>query len=136
MNAQKTIAISLLSIVGIALLLVLSSPVWMGWLIQKSYKDTYEVISKVDLECGSGATQEIQVWSKAGYSVSCRRGEAIDGPWQAWEGGYMHIDGGFINNKKHGTWKVYSRGGSLYRTIEYEKGAEISNVIHGTDNDT
>lgn len=79
----------------------------MGWLLQKSYKDTYEVISQVKLECVSDTTQEIQAWSKAGYSVSCRRGEIIHGPWQAWESGYMHIEGGFLNGNKHGIWKVY-----------------------------
>ena len=135
-RAKRAIAVSVLTILGLAVLMIASSPIWMGWMIRQSQKETFKAISKVNLGCGDDTIQEIQAWSKAGYMVSCRRNSVIDGPWEAWESGYMHIKGGFVDGKKNGAWLVYSRDGSLYRTIEYKDGVEISNVVHKPDEDT
>jgi antitoxin component YwqK of YwqJK toxin-antitoxin module len=94
-------------------------------------KETYDEISKVTLSCPPGASQIIERWSKGGYSVSCRANDVKDGPWQAWEGGHLSISGAYAKGKEHGTWLVYTdKGKQLYRTITYENGKEVSNVVH------
>ena len=65
--------------------------------------------------------------------MSCRKGEIIHGPWQAWEGGRLSIKGEFAEGQESGTWLVYTNNGSLYRTIKYESGKEVSDVIHQTE---
>jgi hypothetical protein len=130
MKLKNGIAIIVLIIVGSALLALFSSPVWMGWLLRHSQNETYEAIRNVSLPCLPGTEQKTEAWSKAGFSVSCRKGETIHGPWQAWEGGHLAIKGEFFEGQKSGTWLVYANNGSLYRTITYEGGTEISAVKH------
>ena len=52
-----------------------------------------------------------------------------NGPWEAWEGGYKAIQGGYRNGKEHGTWTWYHKDGRTYRIIEYDNGIEVSNRI-------
>jgi hypothetical protein len=131
MSLWKAIAVSVLAISGGAVLLVVTMPVWGGWLSQRSMQDTYDHISKVRLGCLPGTSQVIERWSKGGYSVSCRVNDVHDGPWQAWENGHVAITGAYARGKEHGTWFVYTGNGKqLYRTIVYENGAELSNVVH------
>ncbi|KHD08074.1 hypothetical protein PN36_29615 [Candidatus Thiomargarita nelsonii] len=92
MKTRKIVAIFVLVIVGTFFVLILSSPLWMGWLISSSQNRTYKAVKDIDLECKEGSIQKIQGWSKAGLSVSCRWGEIIHGPWQAWENGYIAIN--------------------------------------------
>ena len=130
MKPKKVFAIVVLAVIGSVLLAIVSSPAWMGWLLRHSQNVTYEAIKNVTLECGLGTKQTIEGWSKAGLSVSCRKGEIIHGPWQAWQAGRLVIKGEFTSGQRSGTWLVYSNEGTLYRTIEYKRGKEISNVIH------
>lgn len=131
MSLRKVIAITVLVISGSAVFLIITMPFWGGWLLQRSMKETYDAISKVTLSCTPGASQVIEPWSKGGYSVSCRANEVKDGPWQAWEGGHISISGAYAKGKEHGAWLVHTdKGTQLYRTITYENGKELSNVLH------
>jgi len=131
MSLRKVIAITVLVISGGAAFFIITMPFWGGWLLQHSMKETYDEISKVTLACPPGTSQVIEPWSKGGYSVSCRANEVKDGPWQAWEGGHIAISGAYAKGKEHGTWLVYTnKGKQLYRTITYENGKELSNVVH------
>lgn len=131
MKLRKVIAITVLVISGGAVLLIITMPYFGGWLLQRSMKETYDEISRVKLSCPPGASQVIEPWSKGGYSVSCRANDVKEGPWQAWEGGHISISGAYAKGKEHGTWLVYSdKGKQLYRTITYENGKELSNVVH------
>jgi hypothetical protein len=131
MKPGKVAAISVLAISGSAVLIILTMPVWGGWLLKRSMRETYDAISKVTLPCEGRTSQVIEGWSKDGYSVSCRSNGIKDGPWQAWEGGHIAISGHYTNDKEHGTWLFYSLDGKqVYRTIGYENGKEISNVVH------
>lgn len=131
MRAGKIVAISVLVISGSTVFLILTMPLWGGWLLQRSMRETYEAISKVALPCKESTMQVIEPWGKSGYSVSCRRNGVKDGPWQAWEGGHIHNSGFYAKGKEHGTWLIYSlEGNRLYRTITYENGKEVANVVH------
>ena len=131
MSARKAIAVSVLVISLGAIVLMVTMPIWGGWLLQRSMKETYDAISKVKLPCSPGTTQVIEGWSKGGYSVSCRTDKIKNGPWQAWEGAHIAISGSYVNDKEHGTWLVYSNDGTkVYRTIAYENGREVSSVVH------
>lgn len=131
MSLRKSIAITVLIISGGAVLLIITMPFWGGWLLQYSMKETYDEIAKVNLVCPTGASQVIEPWSKGGYAVFCRINEVKDGPWQAWEGGHIAISGAYARGKEHGTWLVYAnKGTQVYRTIAYENGKELSDVVH------
>ena len=93
--------------------------------------ETYDAISKVTLGCEPNTSKVIEGWGKNGYSVFCQSSGIKDGPWQAWEGGHIAISGHYSKGKQHGAWLVYSNDGKkLYRTLTYENGKEIANVVH------
>ncbi len=124
MNIRKVIAIFTLVIIGMVLVLIISSP----WIISNSQRRTYEAIKDIDLQCQTGTVQKIQGWSKAGFSISCYKGELNHGPWQAWKDGHIAVKGNFNNGKKDGTWLVFTNDGKLHSTIKYTKGVRISVV--------
>lgn len=132
MNLKKTVTIAVLVIVGGAALVFVAGSVLMGWLFRHSQNETYEAIRGVSLSCAPGTEQKIEPWGKVGFSVSCRKGEMEHGPWQGWEAGHLSIKGEFFEGKESGTWFVYTDNGRLYRTIRYEGGKEISNIVHDT----
>lgn len=132
MKLKKAIVNTVIVAVSGALLAIISSPVWMGWLLRHSQNETYEVIRHVSLSCSPNTEQKIEAWSKAGLSVSCRKGETIHGPWQAWESGHLAIKGEFSEGQKSGTWLVYTDNGDLHRATQYEGGKEVSDVIYET----
>jgi hypothetical protein len=109
---------TVLVVVGIGLLAFLTSPVWVSWSLGRSQNETYQAIRNVSLSCPSDTTQKIEAWSKAGYSVSCRRGEIKHGPWQAWSSGHLRIEGEFLEGKESGTWLYYTDDGKLEQTIK------------------
>lgn len=131
MSLMKLIVISVLVITCSAVFLIGTMPIWGGWLMQHSMKETYDAISNISLPCGPGTSQVIKPWSKGGYSVSCRNNQIKDGPWQAWENGHISISGAYAKDKEHGVWLFYTdKGTQIYRTITYENGTELSNVVH------
>ena len=130
MKPRKAIVIAILIVFGTALLLFLAAPMWGSWLIQRSMHKTYDAISKIVLPCEENNSQVIERWGKDGYSISCQNNGVKDGPWQAWEGGRVSITGYYTKGKESDTWLVYMPNGKLYRTVTYQDGRELTNVIH------
>jgi hypothetical protein len=131
MRPRKAVGIIVFAISGGVVLFFITMPMWGGWLVQRSMRETYDAISKVTLPCEPNTSRTLERWSKNGYSISCQNNGVKDGPWQAWRDGHLAVSGHYSKGKRHGEWLVYSSDGkSLYRTIKYEDGKEIADVLH------
>ena len=124
------IIITLLSVITLLLFFFVVLPAVIQRVVHKSMDSTFNIVSKVKLQCDDNAVQAIERWSEAGYSVSCRHNGVKHGSWEAWEDGRLRIKGNYNNDHNDGTWLIYSDDGRLYRTIEYDMGKETSNVIN------
>lgn len=129
MKAKKLITIFSCILLGVVLFFVGFSYL-LGRSFHSQQVETYNAVSKISLHCPAGTVQAIEYWGKVGYSVSCRRNGVKDGPWQAWEYGYLNIAGEYKDGKEHGTWLVHNKDGTTFRTIKYDAGKELSNVMH------
>jgi len=131
MSQKKRVVLSIVALSTVAILIIVGIPIFAQWLLQRSRHQTYLAISKIALPCDQHTSQVIEPWSKSGYSVSCRSHGVIDGPWQAWEAGRIAISGNYTGGKQHGRWLIYSNDGKrVHRTITYENGTEVTNVVH------
>ena len=124
------IILALLSVITLLLIFFVVIPAVIQQAVHNSMDMTFNIVSKIKLLCAANAVQAIERWSEAGYSVSCRHNDIKQGPWEAWENSRLRIKGNYNNDHENGTWLIYSDDGRLYRTIEYDMGKEISNVIN------
>ena len=129
MKVARALGISLLVVLAAGAALFVASPFLFAWASNRALAHNHDAVSKISLACSEGAKQTIERWSLTGHSVACRRNGVEHGPWQAWENARLHIKGEFKEGAKHGTWLVYNKDGSVYRTVRYDSGKEISNVL-------
>ena len=123
---EATIALS----ITLALLLLLTSPLWIGWIMEHEHNKTQHAVEDVVLQCPDGAMEKREVWSKLGIAIFCEKEGAKHGAWQAWDGGYMHIAGEYVHGYKDGIWKYYNALGEQWATRTYTAGKETSALIN------
>ena len=124
--SEAVIALS----ITIALLLLLTSPLWIGWMMEHEHNKTLHAVADVALQCPEGAMENREVWSKLGIAIFCEKDGVKHGMWQAWDGGYMHIAGEFMHGDKHGIWKYFNAHGEQWGTRSYNSGKEISGLVN------
>ena len=120
--AEAPIALS----ITVALLLLLTSPLWIGWIMEHEHNKTRHAVADVVLQCPDGAVENREVWSKLGIAIFCEKEGIKHGIWQAWDGGYMHIAGEYSHGHKDGTWKYFNAHGEQWGARTYAAGKEIS----------
>lgn len=113
-----------------ALLLLLTSPLWIGWMMEYEHNKTKHALADVALQCSAGSSEKREVWSKLGVAVFCEKDGAKHGSWQAWDGGYLHISGNYADGKKHGVWKYFNAYGERWGTRVYASGKEVSELTN------
>lgn len=116
--------------ITLALLLLLTSPLWIGWMMEHEYSKTRSAVAAVDLQCTDGAVEKREVWSKLGIAVFCEKDGTKQGVWQAWDGGYMHIAGQYVDGEKDGIWKYFNAHGEQWGVRTYDRGKEASGLIN------
>ena len=116
--------------ITLALLLLLTSPLWIGWMMEHEYSKTRSAVAAVDLQCTEGAVEKREVWSKLGIAVFCEKDGAKHGVWQAWDGGYMHVAGQYVAGEKDGIWKYFNAHGEQWGVRTYALGKETSRLIN------
>ncbi len=119
---EATIALS----ITVALLLLLTSPLWIGWIMEHEHNKTRHAVADVVLQCPEGAVENREVWSKLGIAIFCEKEGIKHGTWEAWDGGYMHIAGEYSHGHKDGIWKYFNAHGEQWGTRTYAAGKEIS----------
>lgn len=84
---------------------------------------TWAAMDASSFECPAATELRTEGWGKSGYSRTCAA--LKDGPWEAWEDGYMHITGSYRSGKEDGRWTFYNSDGSISHVIEYKNGVEV-----------
>ena len=130
MQLKRFLKAPIAMLITVALLLLLTSPLWIGWMMEHEHNKTRDVLAEVALQCDEGTTEDREVWSKLGIAAFCVKDGVKHGTWQAWDGGYMHISGGYAEGKKHGTWKYYNAHGEQWGERGYANGEEISGLVN------
>ena len=130
MRIKKFFNISIAMLITVSLLLLLTSPLWIGWMMEHEHNKTKHALDGVALQCDAGTMEEREVWSKLGIAVFCAKNEVKHGVWQAWDGGYMHISGEYAEGKKQGTWKYFNARGEQWGKRVYVNGKEVSTLIN------
>ena len=130
MTLKKFIASSVALLITVAMLLLLTSPLWIGWMMEYEHNKTKNALAGYYLKCVDDATEEREVWSKLGIAIYCVKDEKKHGIWQAWDGGYMHISGEFSEGQKHGMWKYFNAYGEQWASKTYSAGKETSELIN------
>lgn len=126
MKLKKFIAISAALSITVASLLLLTSPLWIGWIMEHEHNKTKVATADISLPCKDGASEKRAVWSKLGIAIFCEKQGNKHGPWQAWDGGYMHISGEYVEGRKHGIWKYFNANGEQWGERKYSKGEVVS----------
>ena len=129
MKIKSLIGIFAALLITAALLLLLTSPLWIGWMMEYEHNKTKNAVANISLVCEQGAVEEREVWSKLGIAIFCMKDGEKQGAWQAWDGGYMHISGTYVDGKKHGTWKYFNANSEQWGTRNYIAGEEQSEVL-------
>lgn len=125
MTIKKLTGMAAALVITIAILLLLTSPLWIGWIMEYEHNKTRHVLANYSLQCEEGAVEEREIWSKLGIAIYCEKEGVKHGIWQAWDGGYMHISGSYAEDKKHGIWKYYNAHGEQWAEKHYSNGEEI-----------
>jgi len=99
---------------------------YVSFQMSNSSISTWEAMKGKVFDCPPGLEEKTERWSKLGYSRSCVKPK--HGKWEAWSEGYKHIDGFYLNGKKHGIWVFYKPDGSVSKEIEYKNGKEVSGI--------
>lgn len=130
MELNKLVGASAAMLITVALLLLLTSPLWIGWMMEYEHNKTKNALVDVSLQCNEGAIEKRAVWSKLGIAIFCEKDGVKHGVWQAWDGGYMHIIGEYDNGQKHGTWKYFNAYGEQWAEKSYTYGKEVSELVN------
>lgn len=130
MQKKRILKSSIAMLITVSLLLLLTSPLWIGWIMEHEHNKTKHALDGVALRCDEGTTEEREVWSKLGIAVFCAKDGIKHGAWQAWDGGYMHISGEYAEGKKHGAWKYFNARGEQWGKRAYVNGKEASKLIN------
>ena len=124
--SEAAIALS----ITVVLLLLLTSPLWIGWMMEHEHNKTRYAVADVALQCYTGTMEKREVWSKLGIAIFCEKDGVKHGVWQAWDGGYMHIEGEYVDGNKHGIWKYFNAYGEQWGARTYASGKEISGLVN------
>lgn len=126
MNTKKHVGKFAAIIITAFTLLLLTSPLWIGWIMEHEHNKTKFVLIDYSLKCEEGAHEERGIWSKLGIAIYCVKKNKKHGAWEAWDGGYRHISGYYIENKKHGNWKYFNARGEQWGERLYSYGIEVT----------
>ncbi|MXY15010.1 MAG: hypothetical protein F4X93_02095 [Proteobacteria bacterium] len=130
MKLKKLSEPAIVMFITLGLLLLLTSPLWIGWMMEHEYSKTRSAVAEVNLQCIEGAVEKREVWSKLGIAVFCERDGIKHGEWQAWDGGYMHIAGQYADGDKDGIWKYFNAHGEQWGVRTYAMGKEASGLVN------
>ena len=130
MKLKKLFGVTAALSITVALLLLLTSPLWIGWMMEHEHNKTKHAIANVSLQCDTGGIEKREVWSKLGIAIFCEKDGVKHGAWQAWDGGYMHISGAYVAGNKHGTWKYFNANGEQWGNRIYQAGKEASGLVN------
>lgn len=130
MELKKLSEPAIVMFITLGLLLLLTSPLWIGWMMEHEYSKTRSAVNNVNLQCAEGTVEKREVWSKLGIAVFCERDGVKDGMWQAWDGGYMHIAGQYVDGNKDGVWKYFNAHGEQWGMRTYALGKEASGLVN------
>ncbi len=129
MKIKKLFGVSIALFITVGLILLLTSTLWIGWMMEYEHNKTKYSIATVSFQCNKGAIEKREVWSKLGIAIFCEKNGVKHGVWQAWDGGYMHISGEYVEGIKHGTWDYFNANGEQWGKRVYENGKEDAGVI-------
>ena len=130
MRLKKLSEPAIVMLITLALLLLLTSPLWIGWMMEHEYDKTRNAVADVDLQCTQGTVDKREVWSKLGIAIFCEKDGIKHGAWQAWDGGYMHIEGQYVDGSKDGVWKYFNARKEQWGTRTYTLGKEVSGLVN------
>jgi hypothetical protein len=85
---------------------------------------TQLAMNKVSFACLSGAVVKTERWGFLGFSRYCVVHELKNGPWEAWEGEYLQVKGGYRDGFPDGEWNWFNKDGSRIRQSTYALGKE------------
>ena len=130
MQTKKLTGVIAASLITAASLLLLTSPLWIGWMMEHEHNKTKFALEGFTLQCSKGTTEKREVWSKLGIAIYCVKEGKKHGVWQAWDGGYMHISGEYFEGQKHGTWKYFNAYGEQWGERRFENGLAKSEILN------
>ena len=111
-------------------MVLLATPVVAGLLAyflplieaEKNSEVTYAAMTATDFSCPQDYRVEIENWGNDGYARFCSLEGVKEGDWQAWQEGFLNIEGGFLAGEEEGEWLIYNEQGQLIRRVEYRAG--------------
>lgn len=124
LGMKKSLGKTILWTLGTMVVLFVSLPSFMSWLLYSNAEITQHAMEKSEFLCADGTEVVTRRWSKAGYERYC--GSKKHGRWEAWSDGYKKINGEYIRGEKHGVWYWYNKDGSVSKTVSYDNGIEIN----------
>ena len=127
---KKFISVIVPLLITVSLLLLLTSPLWIGWMMEYEHNKTKNALSNTSLQCNEGAIERREIWNKLGVAIFCEKNAIKHGTWQAWDGGYMHIYGEYTEGKKHGTWKYFNALGEQWGERSWHTGKELHDLVN------
>ena len=130
MKLKKHSEPAIVMLITVAFLLLLTSPLWIGWIMEYEHNKTRDAIVGVNLQCPQGTVEKREVWSKLGIAIFCEKEGIKQGVWQAWDGGYMHIEGQYADGHKDGVWKYFNAREEQWGERTYALGKEASGLIN------
>ena len=130
MQLKKLLGAPIAMLITVFLLLLLTSPLWIGWMMEYEHNKTKNALANHKIQCKDGTAEKREVWSKLGIAIYCQKDNIKNGVWQAWDGGYMHISGEYMNGKKHGVWKYFNALGEQWGSRTYDAGEEVTELIN------
>ncbi len=136
MKLKKHSEPAIVMLITLAFLLLLTSPLWIGWIMEYEHNKTRDAIVGVNLQCPQGTVEKREVWSKLGIAIFCEKEGIKHGVWQAWDGGYMHIEGQYTDGHKDGVWKYFNAREEQWGRRTYALGKETSGLVNLLTADT
>ncbi|MFT5483586.1 MAG: hypothetical protein ACI9GW_002243 [Halieaceae bacterium] len=86
---------------------------------------TFTAMSEVDFKCSDTSSVQVENWGNDGYARFCTLDGKKHGDWQAWQDGYLNIEGGFLAGEEEGSWKIFGGEGALQRAVVYRAGEVV-----------
>ena len=93
---------------------------WYSCTTSRRLESTYFTLIGSPFVCPEGTREHVERWGKVGFARSCRCGNTKHGPWQAWEGGRLLIEGHYREGRRDGIWTWYGADGSVDKSVSYQ----------------
>ena len=74
------------------------------------------------LACPPPAVEQFEPWGQSGSAHICK---IRNGPFVAYENGYVHVRGQYANGKETGIWRWYGADGKVEKQIDYANASSV-----------